>query len=164
MIVLLITGLLLMQTPELSKSLYKPENCTNPEKRAEILTSDADKIQVLQLLKAHTASREGQSKVLVERLETRAKMSKTEVAALFVKVFQDVRFKAAVDAGASLGAKMEKEFLSMTDAKDSIGNCFAAVAMAGMLPQIQASADRQWLLIDQAVEAEAKRRNISLDD
>jgi hypothetical protein len=137
--------------------------CSEPAFRSQILGNGGDDLPLLDQMRARTEANEARTDALMKRFTERVKMSDEEGMAFTQGMMNAPGFEEHLRRNLDLMKVMFGKVDVIMKSKDEAAKCRAGLEMMNLLSQIEANADAQWDIIRGNIEAEAKKRGISLE-
>ena len=160
---LLMTAAALMSAAPMELKNFTPAACEEPATRTAILESNASEPLFIAAMKQRSSENERKVDALMARLAVRARLTDEQRAQVALDLLKAPGFEAAMKEGFAIVEEMLSDLGKVTRNKDERANCLTVVSMLAKLPAIEATADKQWRIMEGALQAEAQRRGVSLD-
>jgi hypothetical protein len=142
---------------------FTPATCEDPARRSALLSANMEEPAFMTAMKKKSAEQEARMDLLLGRLVARARLTPEEKARIALDLMKAPGFEQAMNEGLSLVSDMFASLGKIAGGKDERTNCLLLVELMGKLPAIEANADRQWSIMEQALRGEAAKRNVSLE-
>ena len=139
--------------------------CGDAAKRDAFLKNwNPEAVPVLVEIKETGRRNEERMTAKLDRLAERAKWSAEKKSSFTMELMADPEFEKQFNDAIKILSTMMEKLSAIAAEKDEAKQCQTAADMFDMMPAVTENAELQWRAMSNAIDAEARRLGISLED
>lgn len=150
------------QTPQPDAPLTSA-TCVDPAARAAFLEQEPEKHPTLIAFKRKAEERKADINARMKRLSSRARLSAKQSSALQEQWASQPEFQALYKANKAIVDSLEVEMRGLSQDISPRQACMVVLGMFAKLSEMDVIADKQRLLVEREIAAEAKKRGVSAE-